>query len=207
MSYQNPNPNASGPAGQEFPNRGTFGQSLGSQSKMGSLAQEARKKQLATARWIMIVIGVLQLGAGLVFVLNARQFVKAEFDKQVAQLQGQGMQVDQEELKKLEDSATSQTQLLNMGGVLGGISLIALGILVYRYPVVCTVTGLVLYIGLYALFGYLTYMETGDGSVFYRGGLFRILIIVAMFKAIQAALAYEKERKSTQSYAGSPFSR
>ena len=42
-------------------------------------------------------------------------------------------------------------------------------------------------------------MGDGDGSVFVRGWLFRLLIIIALYKAIQAALAYEKEKKAAES--------
>jgi hypothetical protein len=41
-------------------------------------------------------------------------------------------------------------------------------------------------------------MGDGDGSVFVRGWLIRLLVIVGLFKAIQAALAYEKEKKAAE---------
>lgn len=176
-----------------------FNQPFGSQSGMRNLAQEARKKQLRTARWILIVVGILQLIAGLFFVFNARGLVKAQFERELAPMRAQGAIVDEQKLKELEDSATNTTQLLNLGGVLGGISLFSLGLLVYRFPVACTVTGLLLYIGMFAVFAFITFMSNGDGSVFVKGWLIRLLIIAALFKAIQAALAYEKEKKAAES--------
>jgi len=171
---------------------------FGSQSGMSNLAQEARKKQLRTARWILVVVGVLQLIAGLFFIFNARSLVQAQLEKEIQTLRAQGMVVDQEELQELVDSTTRATQLLNLGGVLGGICLVFLGLLVYRFPVACTITGLLLYIGMFATFAFISFMGDGDGSVFVRGWLIRILIIVALFKAIQAALAYEKELKAAE---------
>lgn len=184
------------PSGKPAPS--PFNQPFGSQSGMRNLAQEARKQQLRKARWILIVLGVLQLIAGLFFVLGARAMVKAQFEKELAPLKAQGQIVDEQKLQELEDSATKATQLLNLGGILGGISFIFLGLLVYRFPIACTVTGLLLYIGLFAGFAFISFMGDGDGSVFVRGWLIRLLVIVGLFKAIQAALAYEKEKKAAE---------
>jgi uncharacterized protein involved in exopolysaccharide biosynthesis len=101
---------------------------------MRNLAQEARKKQLKTARWILIVVGILQLLMGSFFVFNARSLVKAQFEKEIQGLRAQGMVVDEEKLQELEDSATKATQLLNLGGVLGGICFIFLGLLRVPLP-------------------------------------------------------------------------
>ncbi|MFM7564356.1 MAG: hypothetical protein ACKO81_15145 [Planctomycetota bacterium] len=176
-----------------------FNQPFGSQTGRRNLAQEARKQQLRKARWILIVLGVLQFIYGLFFVINARSLVKAQFEKELAPLRAQGQIVDEQKLQELEDSTTKATQLLNLGGILGGISFIFLGLLVYRFPVACTVTGLLLYIGLFAGFAFITFMSDGDASVFVRGWLIRLLVIIALFKAIQAALAYEKEKKAAES--------
>jgi hypothetical protein len=175
-----------------------FNRPFGSQTEMRNLAQEARKQQLKKARWILIAVGVLQLIVGLFFVFNARAMVKAQFEKELAPMKAQGATVDEQKLQELEDSATKATQLLNLGGILGGIGFIFLGLLVYRFPVACTVTGLLLYIGLFAGFAFVSFMGDGDGSVFVRGWLFRLLIIIALYKAIQAALAYEKEKKAAE---------
>jgi hypothetical protein len=176
-----------------------FNRPFGSQTGMRNLAQEARKQQLKKARWILIAVGVLQLIVGLFFVFNARAMVKSQFEKELAPMKAQGATVDEQKLQELEDSATKATQLLNLGGILGGIGFIFLGLLVYRFPVACTVTGLLLYIGLFAGFAFVSFMGDGDGSVFVRGWLFRLLIIIALYKAIQAALAYEKEKKAAES--------
>jgi hypothetical protein len=195
MSFD-PQKSSSSDSENRFPGGQSFGGSLGDNKSLGNLAQESRKKQLKTARWILIVLGLLQIGLSLFFILNARNLVRQQFDKEVAALRGQGLQIDEVELKKLEDEATGQTQLLNIGGLIGGISFIALGALVFQYPVVCTVTGLVLYIGLVAVFGFITYLSEGDPSVFFKGFIIKILIIVGLFKAIQAALEYQKEARS-----------
>ena len=41
------------------------------QSGLGSLGQEARLKQLNTAKWIMIVIGILTIGVNSFLLANA----------------------------------------------------------------------------------------------------------------------------------------
>ncbi len=59
--------------------------------------------------------------------------------------------------------------------------------LVKTYPVPATVLGLVLYVGCAAVFGYL------DPTTLAMGWLVKIIIVVALAKAIQSAVAYQRE--------------
>ena len=61
--------------------------------------------------------------------------------------------------------------------------------MVTQYPVPCTITGLVLYLGANAAFGLM------DPTSLARGLIVKIVIIVALFKAVQAAIAYQKEEQ------------
>jgi hypothetical protein len=76
--------------------------------------------------------------------------------------------------------------------VLIGVVFIVCAIVVYKYPVASTVTSLVLYLGAAAVYGVL------DPTTLARGWWIKILIVVGLFKAVQAALAYESERKAAE---------
>jgi len=156
-------------------------------SSLSNLGQQARVKQLKSAKWILIIIGVLMtVGHGIFFVM-AESMVKAKFDKEVKNIQARGMEIDQVALAELSGSAVRSARVI-MGGMMAiGIGLIVLGLFVYQYPLFCTVTGLVIYIGVQALNAFF------DPTTIVQGIIIKILIIVGLVKAVQAALAYERE--------------
>jgi hypothetical protein len=143
---------------------------------LGSLAQSARQSSLKQARVILILVGVLTLAVNLVLFLNI------ENEVQDLRRQHPGIVIPQDAI---------QTARLIYGGTaaLGGV-FIVLGIAVYAAPVVCTVIGLVLYLGGFAVFAVL------DPENIHRGIIIKILIIVGLIKAVQAAAAYEREAKA-----------
>jgi hypothetical protein len=82
--------------------------------------------------------------------------------------------------------------------VLLGVIFVILGICVYRAPVPCTVAALVLYIGGWLGSVALTALG-GDpkeiGRALMGGIIIKIFIIIALSKAIKAAIAYQKENE------------
>jgi len=69
---------------------------------------------------------------------------------------------------------------------------IGLGLAVYKIPVVATVLGLILYIGANIVFVVLT----GNPLVLAQGIVVKILIIIGLFKAVQSAVAYQREQQA-----------
>ncbi len=63
---------------------------------LGSLAQSARGKQLKTAKGILFGIGILTVGANIVFGLMAN----SQVDEEVKKLQAQNMVVDQKRSRR-----------------------------------------------------------------------------------------------------------
>jgi hypothetical protein len=159
---------------------------------LGSLSQSVRSERLKSARTILYIVGVLSVLANLFFLFLAKSQVDQVFDEEVATARQQGMIVDEAKVLELKQSATRSAQLINGGGVIAGIVFLILGANVYRYPVATTATGLVLYLGLNALFGYIDPMNLA------HGWLIKIIIVVSLFKAVQSAVAYEKELKDQE---------
>lgn len=62
------------------------------------------------------------------------------------------------------------------------------GIIIKRFPVPVTITSLVLYIGAIAVSGLY------DPATLAQGVIIKIIVIIALAKAIQTAIAYEKDR-------------
>ncbi len=166
-------------------------------SGLGSLAQSARQKQLKSARGILLGIGILTVLANLVYMALAESQVKAELDKEVQQLSQKGMAVDRAKLAKIQNDAVTMTLMIN-GVTCGlGVVFILFGIFVNKYPVPITIAGLVLYIGAAAVFAFI------NPESLIQGIIIKVIIVAALVKSLQAALAYERE-KSTAAFDGVP---
>ena len=68
-----------------------------------------------------------------------------------------------------------------------GALFIVLGLMVKSYPVPITILSLVLYVAATLAFAAL------DPQTIVQGFIFKIIIVVALVKAIQAALAYQRD--------------
>jgi len=147
--------------------------------ELGSLAQSARGNQLKSARWILIFVGVLTTAInGFMFVSN-----DARLEKEAAELRSQGYEIDEAELANL----SSTTKVTSVSFAALGILFILLGILVYQFPVPCTVAGLVLYIAAAGLSALIDPMTLAQGLIV------KILIVAGLFKSVKSAFAYTNE--------------
>lgn len=156
-----------------------------SMPKLGGLAQSARSKEVRNARSILLVIGVLTLLMNGYLFSQAPDEVQVEIDKQIQALPA-GQVAVPEKVAALKDEWVRATRAIYGGGVAFGIGFVILGALVAKHPVPCTIGGLVLYIGGYAVFGYLNPPSLTQGI------LIKIIIVGGLFKAMQAALAHQK---------------
>ena len=155
-------------------------------SGLGNLAQSARGKELKSARTIMLVIGVLSVLVNLFVYSSAEGEVQKEIDKEIAKL-GRGFVVDRDKVAELKSQAVGTTRLVSGGGVLLGLVFIACGLLVQRHPVPTTITALALYLASMAIFGLVNPSSIASGLIV------KLFIIAGLFKAVQAAIAYQKE--------------
>jgi len=154
--------------------------------RLGRLAQSARSGQLKGARSIMLVVGVMTALLNGFFFFVADSTVQAEIDKEIKALPAT-MVVDQARVQEVKEQAVRATRLINGGGLVLGLVFVACGLLVRRHPVPVTITGLALYLGGNAIFGLLNPASLASGIVV------KVFIVVGLFKAVQAAIAYQKE--------------
>lgn len=163
-----------------------LGQSLSSSSSLGSLAQSARAKQLKTARIILIIVGVLTIAANGFMYANTHNEVDQVIQQQIKDVRARGLLEDQASVAELRHRVTLFCQILYGSTVALGVIFIVLGVMVYAYPVPVTILGLVLYIGAAAVFGFL------NPATLVEGVILKIIVIVALVKSLQAAIAYQK---------------
>jgi hypothetical protein len=153
---------------------------------LGRLAQSARGDQLKSARTIMLFVGIMSVVVNLFFYASAEQNVQTEIDKEIKKLPA-GFVADPVKIQEVKGQAVRAAHLINGGGAFLGIVFIVCGVLVHTYPVPTTITALVLYLGGNAVFGMLNPQSLASGLIV------KVFIVVGLFKAVQAALAFQKE--------------
>jgi len=161
-----------------------------SAARLGDLAQAARGKELKSARTIMLFVGIVSILANGYFFSAAASNVQEEIDKELRKL-GPTFVVDPAKLAEVKSQAVRTTKLIAFGGLVLGAVFVACGLLVQKHPVPMTVTALILYLGGNAVFGMLNPASLGAGWIV------KIFIVIGLFKAVQAAFAYQKEMATT----------
>jgi hypothetical protein len=157
---------------------------------LGSLAQSARSKKLNQARTILFVIGGLTIAVNIFLVATSRQRVKDAIQNEIRK-QGP-VRVDPVKLQEEEDRVVRIDTAFGVVGIVLGVIFVSLGFLLKSYPVPAVVIALVLYVGAAAVFGVL------EPQSLLQGLVIKIIIVVALVQAIQAAVAYQKELNAAQ---------
>jgi hypothetical protein len=161
--------------------------SIGS-SDLGSLAQGARRKQLNVARGILLAVGLLTIAVNAVFFAQIQANVDKLIQAEIQKVQGQGMVVDQAAVAKARESLVRLNTLLT-GGALGvGVVFVVFGVIIKAFPVPVTVLALVLYVASAMVFGYFVPASLVQGIIM------KVIIVIALIKSVQAAVAYQREK-------------
>lgn len=153
------------------------------QGGLKSLGQEARKSSLNKARWILIIVGIIQLGYSIWEYTNIDAALKAELNRRKIQLNA-------EQFAEVKAEVTPFV----LAFMAAGAVFVVLGIFIYQFPVPFTIAGLVLYLAIQASN---VFFSDEPGKQLASGLIMKIAFIVLLWQAIQAALAYEKERRMT----------
>jgi hypothetical protein len=154
--------------------------------KLGSLAQAARHKHLKQARNTLLTVGVLIIIFQTVFF-----FVEmGKIQEEVRKVGPPGNPADAANLKNWE--ATNQAFLILFHGsaVTLGIIFVVLAFLVEAYPVPTTAVALGLFLTLQIAF-----MVANPLNIV-SGWWIKIVVVVALVKALQAGIAAQNERRT-----------
>lgn len=154
---------------------------------LGKLTQSARGGEIKKAKRILIIIGILNLIGGIALFALAETMADAAIQ---AELRAQpGVQLD----PAVKDELLVANRFAG-GFVIGiGALFIFFGLIVQKFPVPITVISLTLYLGLQALDALM------DPKSIAQGIIIKVIIIVALVKAVQAAFAYQKEMNASSS--------
>ena len=158
---------------------------------LGNLAQVARSKQLRTARIILIIVGSLTLVINAVVFAMAPGMADDVIAAEVTKARSQGLQIDEAKVAEARSRLTAVLRVIDSAYAATGVLFILFGIAIYIKPVPITITSLVIYVGSHAVVGFFSPVALLNGL------LVKILIIVSLFKAIQSAIAYERERSAS----------
>ncbi len=147
---------------------------------LGSLAQSARGGQLKVARRILIVIGLLTAAVNGFALYNLPNEIRQGI---------QQFQIPPDAIPEYEQTVRIAGYLIYGGATLLGVVFVVFGVIIEKFPVAITVTSLLLYI-----LSSLGFAALSPGTLA-SGLIVKIVIIVALFRSIKAARAFEAERK------------
>lgn len=150
--------------------------------RLGSLAKSARHKHLNQIRATLFVIGALTILVNIFAMINLRSEVQKELDLQAPQAGGMKPANPQ-----FVEAAVLIGYVINGAFCLMGALFVLFGFLVKLYPVPITIISLVLYI-----LGALVSVVLNPASLVV-GIVVKVIIIIAFVKAIQTAIAYQRE--------------
>ena len=157
-----------------------------------SLAQSARQKQLKVARGIMFGVGILTIVVNLVQFGMIDSIVDKQIDAEANKLVMKGMVIDPVKLAEVKSAAKRAVRVAACLLIAEGVVYIIFGFIMTRFPVPITITGLVLYLGTAIVFAVL------DPETALQGAIIKVIIVVALVKAVQAAIASQRQQAQGQ---------
>lgn len=158
--------------------------------------RDAPRARLATARWILWIVGVLTLLVNGIQIAQLKATFDTEVDRELRASGGSLAEVRSrpaEERAEFDEAYAEGLRLARIGAGLSivvGVVFLICGALVFARPIPATLTGLVLY-ALSLLAGFLV-----DPSTWYHGLLLKGLAVAGLIAAVRASFAYEREKKA-----------
>jgi hypothetical protein len=168
--------------------------------RLGSLTQQARVNQLQRARIILFIVGALTIVWNVIDIATIRSTFQNAVEKEIQKRGGPGVvQIDRRVLQQEEDKVFMFGCAVDGALILVGILFLIFGAIIYHFPVPVTITSLILYV-LVTVAGMVLLSLSDEPAPARSGIIVKILIIIALAKSIQSALAYEKERRAQEEY-------
>jgi hypothetical protein len=164
-------------------------------SNFGSLSEAAQLKKLKSAKVALWIVGILTIALyGFLFANAEKEFDKAygEELRKLGVSESQVRSLDEETRAEIDkekaDGLAKMKLIYGAGAGLGGIFIVC-ALLVYKKPLISTMTGLVLYLGGIAANAAL------EPQTIAKGIIVKIIIIAVLAGAVKAAIAYEREKR------------
>jgi hypothetical protein len=160
--------------------------------QLGSLTQQARLKSLNAARAVFLVVGLLTIGVNVIGLSQAEKIVNADMNQQYEAMRKKGVRFEARQFHELRVSTIQTAKVLSVGLIGVGVLYLVFAATVTAYPVAITISGLAIYVAAMAVFAVL------DPTQVALGIIFKIFVIIGLVKAVQAAIAYEREQRESE---------
>jgi ribosomal protein S27E len=161
--------------------------------KRVSLVTTAYDHQLSRARNTLLWVGIAMIVFQGIFYFVEMGQVKDQIQKEVQKVGGV---VDPAKVKVVEDAARIFLTLFHGCAIAVGIAFVALSFFVQDHPVPITVAALSLFAVEQVIFVLVDPLNIA------RGWIIKIIVVVALVKALQAGIAAQKEANSLDADAG-----
>jgi hypothetical protein len=157
-----------------------------------SLAQAARLKKIKVARNILIALGVLLVLISIPVLIGAAHLAKSIVDSEIKKA---GV-VEPDPISVAEVTGSVERAIRVSGFLMLGVGILyfVLAAVVTRFPVPATITALVVYVGMQIIGA----INADDPKEIMSFWLIKLLIIIALAKAVQAAIAYQNAENESQ---------
>ena len=152
--------------------------------RLGSLAQTARNKQLRQARNTLLIVGILMALIQIGMYFHERGQLQDEIQK----YNQPGFIVDAAKVKQAE----MLLMLIHFSAIAVAVLFIVLSFFVEQYPVPIAALALSIFVGMQIVFAVL------NTDNLKSGWLIKIIVIVALVKALQAGMAAQKDRRAAE---------
>jgi len=169
------------------------------QSTLGSLSHSVRSKNLKSARVALVIAFIiLLLQGGIAYGTlgwQADEYIKEE----LAHLPPGA--VAAKDIQAMKEAFIRVATLICLGIIGMAVIFLILAIFVKRFPLFCTVGGMILYIGYCLIRGYFIIIGNEQGGIFmaiFEGWLWKLIIIIGLVKGIRSAVAYHHEQEALQ---------
>jgi len=140
-------------------------------SGLSNLGQAARLKKIHSARNLLIVVGILQIGFSILELTVL-------LPNQIAEIRRQpGMVVD--------EAAVNLLRMVIMGFVGAGIAFVVMGLVVKQYPLPISISAMIVFIGIILVSAAI------NPATLAQGWILKIIFISCIVSAIKAASAYQ----------------
>jgi len=161
---------------------------------LGSLKKQARGKNLTRARVALVLAGILIAILGIFNYLSAERQIDDIIKKELVK-GGVHHVPDTPEIREFKESSLRVLKLFCYGMVGIAVILLVFAILVYKFPLFCTVGGLILYIGFHLTVAFLLAQDEGASALAFlvSGFWWKIIIIGGLISGIRSAIAYSRE--------------
>ena len=142
----------------------------------------------ALAQLILFFIGLLTIFISALGMRDAHEEVVLVGELAAAQAKPDAQPPTEAEVKELREKMTAQFRFGYGVDLALGVLFVTCALLVHRFPVIATVTGLTLYLGSLAM------VASVDPRLVTQGIVLKVLVIIALTAAVSSAIRTERRR-------------